>query len=78
MPNGNKSACDNVINDLKNKLGVTNYKEGNEDYFETLMPLLNTAKQNAEKVLSQTQATGTDNPSTLVHQLVEHLENSKS
>ncbi len=75
---GNKSACDNVISDLKNKLGVTNYEKGNEDHFETLRPLLNTAKQNATNVLCQTKAAGTDNPSTLVHELVEHLENSKN
>lgn len=73
-PIGN-SICSMVIEELKRFLPA--YQKGDRDIFDNIQDKLDNAITNAHKVEQFHQISGTDNPSTLVHSLVEYLRNLK-
>ncbi len=54
------------------------YGKNRAGVFIALLEKLETAKQNARQALREANKTGTDNPSTKVHELVEFLQQIKS
>jgi hypothetical protein len=73
-PPGN-SICSRVIEELMNYLPV--YQKGDQDIFNEIQDMLDNAISNARRVEQFHQTSGTDNPSTLVHSLVEYLRDLK-
>ena len=69
------SICSRVIEELKKYLPA--YKKGCQDIFDTIQDKLDNAISNARKVEQFHQTSGTDNPSTLVHSMVEYLRDLK-
>jgi len=69
---GNKSACDQVISELKKH--IPRYNKGDRNTFRIVRDKLSNAQTNAKKALKEAQKANTDNPSTNVHLLVEHLK----
>ena len=69
------SICSRVIEELKKYLPA--YKKGDQDIFDTIQDKLDNAITNARKVEQFHQTSGTDNPSTLVHSMVEYLRDLK-
>jgi hypothetical protein len=53
------------------------YKKGGKDLFDRLFPLIEQAKQRAIQASQDAKATGEQNPSTEVHQLVTKLQEIK-
>ena len=72
---GNKSAGDRVIDELRKYM--PEYQKGDGSVFEQLIGQLDQAKAYAERSLRAAQINGIDNPSTLVHELVEYLQGIK-
>lgn len=70
---GSRSVCDQVIARLKTFKCFINYQKGDLDAFEKIKDKLGTARINAMKIWEQMDSNG-DNPSTLVFQLIDHLE----
>ena len=70
---GNKSACDQIISDLTKH--IPHYRKGERSVFGYVEKELATAITNAKSTLKVAQKSGTDNPSTKVHLLVEYLQN---
>ena len=70
---GSKSACDQVISELKTH--IPRYEKGGKNIFSRVQENLDTAIANAKSTLKAAQKSGTDNPSTKVHLLVEYLQN---
>ena len=66
------SACDQVERELKKHL--PDYSKSDDTIFEALKARLDTATQNAKRTLREAEKNQTDNPSTRVHELVEHLQ----
>jgi hypothetical protein len=54
-------------------LGDANYSKTDPKIFEKLTPKLNDASQNAKQLARENRQTGSDNPSTNVHELVTYL-----
>jgi hypothetical protein len=73
-PAGN-SICFRVIEELKNYLPA--YQKGDQDIFNKIQDKLDNAITNARSVEQYHQTSGTDNPSTCVHSLVEYLRDLK-
>jgi hypothetical protein len=73
-PAGN-SICFRVIEELKNYLPA--YQKGDQDIFNKIQDKLDNAITNARSVEQYHQTSGTNNPSTLVHSMVEYLRNLK-
>ena len=73
-PSGD-SICSRVIEELKKYL--PEYQKGEQDIFNKMQDSLNDAITNASRVQQFHQNSGTDNPSTLVHSLVEYLRDLK-
>ena len=73
-PAGN-SICFRVIEELKNYLPA--YQKGDQDIFNKIQDKLDNAITNASRVEQYHQTSGTDNPSTLVHSMVEYLRDLK-
>ena len=73
-PSGD-SICSRVIEELKKYL--PEYQKGEQDIFNKMQDSLNDAITNASRVQQFHQTSGTDNPSTLVHSLVEYLRDLK-
>lgn len=71
-----RSACDNLIRDLKKYL--PNYTKGTRNLFFELMNDTDQAIRNSKQALRAANAADTDNPTTLMHELVEYLRNLKS
>lgn len=69
------SAGHQLLNELRTYMPV--YSKGNQGLFTQLLPQLEFAKQNATRLLAAAEASGTDNPSTKVHELVGYLQNLK-
>lgn len=69
---GGKSAGEQVVDELNNY--IPGYAKGDEGYFDALIEGLPRAIQNSRRVREEGQRIGTDNPSTLVHELVEYLQ----
>jgi len=72
---GKRSICDSVIRCLKRY--IPNYEKGRADIFHRTKADIDTAIQNAKKVVEAAKSGGTDNPSTLVHELVQYLQSLK-
>jgi RloB-like protein len=73
---GSDSACDCVIKVLRAHL--PNYKKGASSLFSDLEPKLATAIANSKNLERHNKATGTENPFTGIHVLVEFLKNLKA
>ncbi len=69
------SICFRVIEELKNHLPA--YQKGDQDIFNKTQYKLDNAITNARRVEQFHQTSGTDNPSTCVHSLVEYLRDLK-
>jgi len=65
------SGCQQVIRELENY--IPGYAKGRQGLFDQLVEHLDFAIQHARRTLKQANATGTDNPSTRVHELVDYL-----
>lgn len=66
------SAGNQVLSELQAYLPA--YDKGSEDIFMSLLGQLEFAKNNAERSLRQAEASGTDNPTTRIHELVGFLQ----
>lgn len=73
---GKSSIADQVIKDLK--MFIPHYSKGDDAMFTQLLDQLDFAKQNAIRANEAASNNHTDNPTTLVHELVEYLQNLKS
>ncbi|MDY7026254.1 MAG: RloB family protein, partial [Pseudomonadota bacterium] len=73
---GKLSIADTVIKELKQV--YPKYKKRSNNVFSDLLPRIEDAKKNAEKVLKQSLTNNTDNPSTRVHELVDYLQNLRN
>ena len=69
---GSASPCDACIRDLREHL--PNYSKGDQTTFDNLWHLLPRAIANGRKAKADAVATGADNPSTEIHELVAHLQ----
>ncbi len=69
------SICSRVIEELKKYL--PEYQKGNYDIFNKIRDKLDNAITNARRVEQFHQTSATDNPSTLLHSLVEYLRDLK-
>lgn len=69
---GNKSACDQVIDELRKFLD--GYNKGDRNIFSMVQAKTQIAQQRAEK-LCRDARNRNYNPHTNVHELVEHLQN---
>ena len=69
------SICSRVIEELRKYL--PEYEKGNRDIFKTIQDKLDDAIINACKLEQFHQNSGTDNPFTLMHSLVEYLRDLK-
>jgi len=69
------SVCAGVIKELKKHLPA--YRKGQYDVFYKMQNKLDNAITNARRVEQLHQTSGTDNPSTLVHSMVEYLRDLK-
>ncbi len=69
------SICFRVIEELKKYLPA--YQKGDQDVFTKIQDKLDNAISNARRIQQFHQTSETDNPSTLVHCLVEYLRDLK-
>ena len=76
QPREGQSSSAAVVQELKKHM--PNYRKSMEGVFGFLRDRLETAKENASKSLKTAMETGTDNPSTRVHELVHYLQNIRS
>lgn len=70
-----KSSCDGVLAELKRQM--PDYCKGDTGLFVRLRPQMEQAISWSEKVLKQGRREGSDNPSTLMHELVVYLRELK-
>lgn len=68
---GGKSACDCIIKDLKKY--ISEYAKGTKGLFNDLIHQTDQARAFSEKASREATGTGTDNPTTLMHKLVDYL-----
>ena len=68
---GAQSAGDRALRELCTHCST--YRKGAADIFKETAPLLNAAIRHAKQLAQHNVASGTQNPSTLVHVLVEYL-----
>lgn len=68
---GNRSACDNLIRDLRKHL--RNYSKGTKGWFNELNNRTDQAISHSEQALQAAYKHGTDNPTTRMHELVKFL-----
>ena len=69
------SICSRVIEELRKYLHA--YEKGDRDIFKTMQDKLDDAIINARKLEHFHQNSGTDNPFTMMHSLVEYLRDLK-
>ena len=72
---GGRSACDNVVAEIRRHL--PEYEKAFGDLFEKLVPMLDTAITHADRLAVHNRETGSDNPATKVHELVKYLQSLK-
>jgi len=72
MAAGARSRCQQLIRDLQKHL--PNYSKGRTGLFKQLLGNLDTACANARNAAKHSNTSGTDNPTTSVHVLVEYLQ----
>jgi hypothetical protein len=68
---GGESSCDRVVRELKKH--YPSYEKGRKNVFDELNPMLVTATKHAKQLQRHNQDTGSLNPATRVHELVEYL-----
>lgn len=73
---GRRSDCDNCIRALRKHIG--DYEKATRGVFLLLKNKLEVAKSNARKARTDARYTGTDDPSTEMHGLVNYLQNIKN
>jgi hypothetical protein len=73
--NGRNSACDQVVRALKRHL--VNYAKGDRLIYDRVAPHLEVAISNAGRLEKHNRATGSFNPSTKMHYLVDYLRKLK-
>ncbi|VAW74101.1 hypothetical protein MNBD_GAMMA13-305 [hydrothermal vent metagenome] len=69
---GAKSACARLIEELHRY--IPGYSKGASGLFKDLMDRTDQAMASSKRALQEAQSNGTDNPSTLMHELVEYLK----
>ncbi len=74
-PSGD-SICSRVIEELKKHL--PEYQKGDQNIFNKIQDRLDNAITNASRVQQFHQTSGTDNPSTKMHSMVEYLRDLKN
>lgn len=72
---GGVSSCDLVIRAIKEHF--RDYTKGREDVFDRLEGLIETALTNAERLVQQNSRSGSENPETKIHDLVNYLRQLK-
>ena len=72
VPTDGTSPCDACIRDLRKHL--PDYNKGDQTTFDDLWHLLETAIAHGRKASADAAATGQNNPSTEIHELVAHLQ----
>ncbi len=75
MADGKGSSCASVIVELKKYLA--DYEKGDNDIYAEVAGQTEQAIAYSKRVLAQAEESNTDNPSTLLHVLVEFLQNIK-
>ena len=73
---GGTSACAHVIGDLRRY--IPDYAKGDEGVFKKLMNETDRAIENSKRALGQAATSGTDNPTTKMHEVVEYLQHLKN
>ena len=73
---GGRSDCDNCIRALRKHIG--DYEKATPGLFRLLENKLDAAKSNARTAKQDARSTGTNDPSTEMHELVEYLQNIKN
>ncbi len=73
---GRKSACDHLIQELKKEF--PDYSKGDSGIYQKLMDKTHQAIKNSKRSLFFAQKSGTDNPTTKLHELVEYLHQLKN
>ena len=73
---GDVSNCDLVETELKKH--ITGYQKGSRNIFELVKDKLDNAITHAKRLDAFHQTSGTDNPSTKVHELVEYLQDLRN
>ena len=71
------SICASVIKELKKKNRLPGYNKGMANLFLPLLEKLPDAIKNARLLAEHGEVSGSDNPSTQMHQLVEYLRDLK-
>ena len=71
------SNCALVVRELRMDGRIPGYDKGSREIFDELSGRLDDAIANAHKLERHHDGIGTDNPSTQVHKLVEHLQDMK-
>lgn len=71
--NGIKSACANIIDDLKRY--IPDYEKGSTDIYSKISNETEQAIAYSKRALEQANAGNTDNPTTHIFELVEYLQN---
>ena len=74
-PKHGNSPADQVLDELKRYM--PRYRKAQMGVFVELLEELPGAIENAKRLLADAERTGTDNPSTRVHELIEYLQNIK-
>ena len=74
MPTGKRSPCDQAISELHKKATLDGYKKGIGGIYAKLSEQkMQDAIKHAKRLLKDNKKTGSDNPQTNVHELVEYL-----
>ena len=71
------SNCALVVKELRKEGRIPGYEKGTESVFDALGDKLDTAILHAKRLEEFHMTSGTDNPSTKVYKLVEHLQGMK-
>lgn len=74
VASGGRSAADNVVRALKRHM--PNYRKSAPDLFSSLKPHSGEARKRSAQAIAETLATGSDNPSSEIHILIDTLAKS--
>lgn len=74
---GRESPCDGLIRDLKEKGYMPDYAKGERGIFAQIMGQTDQAIAFSKRALNQAQRADTDNPTSLMHEMVEYLRDLK-
>ncbi len=73
FPTKKRSPCDQAISELRKKTTLDGYKKGVGGIYAKLSGQIHDAINHAKRLLKDNKKTGSDNPATSVHELVEYL-----